>query len=167
MADARGERTRLLPAPGDASYRGSGIAWGVLAALGVMDLVRGGIHLFAPDGGAGRIAGIDLTRGGDVIVMLFAVMGISQISWGVLNLLVALRYRTLVPLLLALQTLQQGLAIWVLWLYKPLSVPAPGKYGVLVSFPILALALWLSLRPRVGAAASESLQRNDPARLAR
>ncbi len=164
-AGSRADRTRLLPAPGDASCHVPGIARGVLAVLGALDLARGGIHLLAPDGGAGRIAGIDLARGGDVIVMLFAVMGISQIGWGVLNLLVALRYRTLVPLLLALQSAQQALAIWVLWLYKPLNVPAPGKFGVLVSFPILAFALWLSLRPRAGAPAS--VQRDGPAPLAR
>jgi hypothetical protein len=148
MAVDGGMGSGLLPPPGPSSYRGAPFAWGVLAALGALDLARGGIHLLAPDGGAGRIAGIDLTRGGEVIVMLFAVMGISQLAWGVLNLLVALRYRSLVPLLLALQVAQQALAIWVLWLYKPLTVPAPGKYGVLASFPILSLALWLSLRPR-------------------
>jgi len=142
VADA----TRILPPPSDAKHRGSGIAWGVLAALGVLDLVRGGIHLLAPDGGAGRIAGIDLARGGDVIVMLFAVMGASQILWGVLDLLVALRYRAFVPLLLLLQLVQHALAAWILWIFKPLSVPAPGKFGVLATLPILAIAFWFSLR---------------------
>jgi hypothetical protein len=140
------DEPRFLPAPSNASHRRSRVAWGVLAALGVLDLVRGGIHLFAPDGGAGQIAGIDLTRGGDVIVMLFAVMGASQIVWGVLNLLVALRYRTFVPLVLFLQLVQHSLAAWILWIFKPLSVPAPGKYGVLATLPVLAIALWLSLR---------------------
>jgi uncharacterized protein (TIGR03382 family) len=35
-----------------------------------------------------------------------------------------------------------------MWVYKPLSVPAPGKYGALATLPLLALALYLSLRPR-------------------
>jgi hypothetical protein len=138
---------RLLPPASNEAYQGMPIAWRVLLALGALDLVRGSIHLFASDGGAGRIAGIDLSHGGDVIVMLFAVMGMSQILLGVLNLLVALRYRTFAPLLLALQTAGQAVAIWVLWFYKPLQVAAPGKFGVLVAFPVLALALWASLRP--------------------
>ncbi len=138
--------TRLLPRSNNAAFRGSGIAAGVLAVLGVLDLGRGSIHLFASDGGAGQIAGIDLTRGGDVIVMLFAVMGASQILWGALDLLVALRYRAFVPLLLLLQLVQHGLAAWILWIFKPLSVPAPGKYGVLATLPVLAIAVWLSLR---------------------
>jgi hypothetical protein len=28
-----------------------------------------------------------------------------------------------------------------MWFYKPLSVDAPGKYGALIVFPVLALAL--------------------------
>ncbi len=38
--------------------------------------------------------------------------------------------------------------------------------GVLVSFPILALALWLSLRPRAGAGAITPERPDDRARLA-
>jgi len=138
--------TRLLPPPTPVDTSRAPFPGLVLAGLGVLDLVRGNIHLFASDGGAGRIAGIDLTRGGDVIVMLFAVMGASQILWGWLNLIVALRYRAFVPLVLLLQTAQHVLAAWILWIYKPLTVPAPGKYGVLATVPLLALALWLSLR---------------------
>jgi hypothetical protein len=137
---------RILPPPSNEAYRGKPIAAHALLVLGAIDLVRGSIHVFAADSGAGRIAGIDLSQGGDVIVMLLAVVGIGQIVWGVLNLLVARRYRSWVPLLLALQTAQQAVAIWVLWIYKPLQVPAPGKFGVLVAFPVMALLLWLSLR---------------------
>jgi hypothetical protein len=51
-----------------------------------------------------------------------------------------------VPLLLALETLKQSVAVVVLWLYKPLPVAAPGKYGAVVLLPVLALALFLSAR---------------------
>ena len=78
--------------------------------------------------------------------MLFAVMGANQMVWGLLDLLVALRYRAIVPLLLLLQTTEHALAAWILWIYKPLGVPAPGKYGVLATLPVLALALCFSLR---------------------
>ena len=78
--------------------------------------------------------------------MLFAVMGANQMVWGLLDLLVALRYRAFVPLLLLLQTTEHALAAWILWIYKPLGVPAPGKYGVLATLPVLALALCFSLR---------------------
>lgn len=125
--------------------------------LGLVNLGRGGIHLFADDGGAGRIAGIDLALGGEVIVMLFAVMGLDQIAWGVVDLVVALRQRSFVPIVLALALAKQALGAVVMWLYKPLPVPAPGKYGALVTLPLLALALHLSLRERPAAGAPARL----------
>ena len=132
----------------NAAYRGSSVAWCVLLALGALNLVRGSIHLFASDGGAGQIAGIDLSEGGDVIVFLFAVMGLQQLAFGALDLVVALRYRVFVPLLLALETLKLGVVAIVMWLYKPLPVAAPGKYGALIVLPVLVLALFMSVRPR-------------------
>jgi hypothetical protein len=137
----------VLPDRSNAAYRGSPWAWRLLILLGVVNLARGGIHFFAQDGGAGRIAGIDLSHGGDVIVMLFAIMGLDQITWGAIDLYVALRQRAFVPLVVALTLAKQAVAALVLWVYKPLSVPAPGKYGAVLTLPLLVLALWLSLRP--------------------
>ena len=137
-----------MPASSNAAYRGSPWAWRILLVLGVVNLARGGIHFFADDGGAGRIAGIDLTQGGDVIVMLFALLGLDQIAWGAIDLAVALRQRVLVPIVFALTLAKQSVGAFVMWVYKPLSVPAPGKYGALATLPLLALALYLSLRPR-------------------
>ena len=128
------------------AYRGSRFGWIFLVAMGVLNLGRGSIHLFAEDGGAGRIAGIDLREGGEVIVMLFAGMGLTQLLTGVVDLSVGLRFRALTPLLVGFHLVQQIGAAWIVWLYKPLSVPAPGKYGALVLIPVAALALWASLR---------------------
>jgi hypothetical protein len=137
----------LVPARWNEPYRGLPIGWQLLLLFAVMNLVRGGIHLFAADGGAGRIAGIDLTQGGAVIVMLFAVMGIDQIVWGAIDAAVALRWRAFVPLVWAIALAKQLAGAGVMWVYKPLPVPAPGKYGALVTLPVLAFALWASLRP--------------------
>ncbi len=136
----------FIPPSTNERYRGSPLAWWVLLVLGALNLARGSIHLFASDGGAGQIAGIDLSRERAVIVFLFAVMGLQQLSFAALHFLVALRYRSFVPLLLSLETLKQAVAVVILWLYKPLPVAAPGKYGALVLFPVLALGLFLSLR---------------------
>ena len=129
-------------------YRGSPFAWWVLLLLGALNLLRGSIHLFADDGGAGRIAGIDLSGDREVIVFLFAVMGLQQLAFGVIHLAVSLRYRSFVPLLLSIETVKQIVVVFVLWFYKPLPVPAPGKIGAVVLLPVLALALFLSLRRR-------------------
>ncbi len=137
----------LVPVRWHEPYRGLPIGWQLLLPFALMNLVRGGIHLFADDGGAGRIAGIDLTQGGAVIVMLFAVMGIDQIAWGVIDTAVALRWRAFVPLVWALTLAKQLAGAVVMWVYKPLPVPAPGKYGALVILLVVAFALWASLRP--------------------
>ena len=136
----------LVPARWNEPYRGLPIAWQLLLLFALINGVRGGIHLLADDGGAGRIAGIDLTQGGAVIVMLFAVMGIDQIVWGVIDVAVALRWRAFVPLVWAITLAKQLAGAFVMWVYKPLPVPAPGKYGALVTLPVLAFALWASLR---------------------
>jgi hypothetical protein len=143
----------VIPRPTNAPYHGSSFAWWVLLALGALNLARGSIHLFASDGGAGQIAGINLSQARDVIVFLFAIMGLQQLAFGALDLMVALRYRVFVPLLLALETLKLGGAVIIMWFYKPLPVDAPGKYGALILFPVLALALFMSLRSRTQAGA--------------
>jgi len=137
----------LLPPRWNEPYRGLPIAWQLLLGLAAVNFVRGGIHLFASDGGAGRIAGIDLAQGGDVIVMLFAVMGIDQIAWGAIDAAVALRWRAFVPLVFAITLVKQLAGALVMWVWKPLPVPAPGKYAALVMLPVLGFALWASLRP--------------------
>jgi len=137
----------LLPERWEEPYRGLPIAWQLLLCFAAVNFVRGGIHLFASDGGAGRIAGIDLAQGGAVIVMLFAVMGIDQIVWGAIDAAVALRWRAFVPLVWAITLVKQVAGAFVMWVYKPLPVPAPGKYAALLTLPVLAFALWASLRP--------------------
>jgi hypothetical protein len=62
---------------------GDAIAWRVVALIGVLNLFRGSIHTFLPDGGAGVIAGFDLSHSRQTIVFLFAVMGLEQLSLGV------------------------------------------------------------------------------------
>lgn len=138
----------LVPARWNEPYTGRPIAWRLLLAFALVNLVRGGIHLFADDGGAGRIAGIDLTGGGAVIVMLFAVMGVDQIVWGAIDAAVALRWRAFVPLVWAIALAKQLAGALVMWVYKPLPMPAPGKYGALLTLPVLAFALWAALSPR-------------------
>ncbi len=67
------------------------LAWRVVALIGMLNLFRGSIHTFLPDGGAGVIAGFDLSHSRQTIVFLFAVMGIEQLSLGVVDLISAFR----------------------------------------------------------------------------
>lgn len=140
--------SRLLPASTNTQYAGSPFAAAILGLLAVLTIVPGCIHSFLPDGGAGVIAGLDLGTCGQITVALFRWAGATQIAFGVVMLLAALRYRSLVPLVLALVLLERGLHAAHAWGGGP---PASGHrppehYGVLIGLPLVAAALWLSLR---------------------
>ena len=99
----------LLPASTNADYRGSILSVWFLGLSAVMTIIPGLIHYFLPDGGAGVIGNVDLTTRADTIIAIFAWYGAMQIPFGLLILIIALRYRTLVPLVLLLLVLPLAL----------------------------------------------------------
>jgi hypothetical protein len=107
---------------------------------------RGWVQVFWADSGAGRIDGIDLAHNGAPVVSLLAAVGADQIAWGVIELGAVLRYRRWIPTVLAFLLAKQIAAAWLLWVWKPLGVEAPGKFGALAGVPVIALVLWLSVR---------------------
>ncbi len=64
-----------------------------LTALGALTIVPGAIHAFLPDGGAGIIAGLDLTHNAATIIGVLAWVGATQIVWGLTMLMVSLKKR--------------------------------------------------------------------------
>lgn len=118
-----------------------GLAWRVVALFGILNLFRGSIHTFLPDGGAGVIAGFDLSHSRQTIVFLFAVMGIEQLSLGVVDLIVAFRARQLALALLWFHTLELTAAEIVFVLYKP----APGRPPGVIGAPVVLALLWIAL----------------------
>ena len=69
-------------------------------------VVRSCIHLFAPDGGAQSIAGIDTSvEGGNNIIAIFHQWGAIQLILAVLLLVLFFRYPGLTPLILLTLTL--------------------------------------------------------------
>jgi len=138
----------FLPPSTNGAYRGArSSAWFlVLAAL--LTLGPGLIHSFLPDGGAGVIAGLDMGDRREVVIGVFRWEGATQLAFGLAVLAVALRYRTLTPLFLALLVLQQGLVALQGWVLSP---PAnghhpPAHYGAIVVAILSAVFLALSLR---------------------
>lgn len=140
----------ILPRP-EWGYRGCRASFWFLVALTVLTTARSLVHVFAPDGGAGSIAGIDIAvAGGANIVAVFAQWGWTQLLLALVGWVVIARYRFLVPAVLLLQGLDWGGRALVGAL-KPFIVdaPPPGAYGNLVFVPLVAIALWFSL-PRRG-----------------
>ncbi|CAN2218608.1 hypothetical protein MCEROE11_01156 [Candidatus Nanopelagicaceae bacterium] len=69
-------------------------------------VVRSCIHLFAPDGGAQSIAGIDTSvEGGDNIIAIFHQWGAIQLILAILLFVLFFRYPGLTPLILLTLTL--------------------------------------------------------------
>jgi len=99
-----------------------------LTYLGLLNLVRGGLHVFLPDSGAHSIAGLDISGAPQPIIFFLASVGLSQMGMGVLDLWAVLRNRALVMPLLVVQT---GLfwAVSVLMVVKPLPILVPGNVG--------------------------------------
>jgi hypothetical protein len=79
----------------------------LIAALYMSVMVaRSCIHLFAPDGGAQSIAGIDTSvEGGDNIIAIFHQWGAIQLILAILLFLLFFRYPGLTPLILLTLTL--------------------------------------------------------------
>ena len=142
---------RLLPRADD-PYSESRWSLGFLILATVMSTARSLIHLLAPDGGAHTIAGITLdVAGGPNIVALFGQWGASQLVLACLQWVVVLRYRFLVPAMLAIIVLEQLLRILAGRL-KPLILdsPPPGAYGTyfVLGLALIFLAIELRHHPR-------------------
>ncbi len=142
---------RLLPRT-ENRYAGSRWSLGFLTLATVMSTARSLVHLIAPDGGAHTIAGIALdVAGGPNIVALFGQWGASQLVLACLQWVVILRYRFLVPGMLAIIVLEQLLRLLAGRL-KPLvlDAPPPGAYGTyaVLGLGLVFLALALRQHPR-------------------
>lgn len=145
-----GRMTSLFPASTNGDYHGNPIAAIVLTLLAVLTIAPGCIHAFLPDGGAGVIAGLDLSQNGTTIIGVFAWVGATQIVWGALMLLVSLTYRSFVPLFLALILIERTIIALNQWIFKPGEAAhhPPEAYATLAAIPIVLLMLALSLRRR-------------------
>jgi len=138
----------LLPPSTNGDYTGAPLAAHFLTLVGTFTIGPGLIHSFLPDGGAGVIAGMDLSGNGAAIIGVFAWAGATQIVWGITLVVASLRYRSLVPPLLVLLMLERGLIALNLWVLKAPrgGHHPPEAYATLVTLPLLVAALSLSLR---------------------
>lgn len=137
----------LLPAQADNAIRGAKPPVYVFMLIALASTVRSLIHLLAPDGGAGSIAGMDLSvAGADAIVFSFALWGSAQLIYAMVQLVVVFRYRSLVPLMYVLLMLETLLRMFVghsrpvVFRHTP-----PGAIGNYVILPLAALMLAWSL----------------------
>ena len=149
----------LLPVKADNVIRGSKLPFYIFILLATIGVVRSCIHIFSPDGGAGSIAGMDLSvSGANEVIFAFALWGAEQFIYALIQWIVILRYRSLIPLMWGVQFMET-LGRILPGQLKPVtfSHTPPGaiqNYIYLgLAVAMLALALWSSQR---GAAKNNS-----------
>ena len=116
--------------------------------MGLINLVRGAIHAFAPDGGAHSIAGLDLGDDSATILSLFATIGLHQIVLGAFELYAVVRAPRLITLFLAFQTITTAVTLINLYAWRPLPIVAPGQPFNVAMFAIQLVALTLGVTAR-------------------
>jgi hypothetical protein len=131
--------------------RGLALAAPLLVATALLGAARSLVHLFAPDSGAGSIAGVDLAAAGPLgasgIVFFLAQWGGGQLIEAAFQLAVGLRYRGLVPLAWLL-VLSEVLLRMLVGHLKPLAFThtPPGAVGnwffLAVSSAVVVACLW-------------------------
>ena len=137
----------LLPARADNTIRGMKLPFYVFVVIAGISTVRSFIHLLLPDGGAGSIAGMDLSvAGAPGIIFAFALWGSAQLVYALVQVVVALRYRSLVPLMYVLLMIETLLRVLVAHM-KPVtfSHTPPGAIQNYLYVPLAALMLALSI----------------------
>jgi len=144
---------KILPPIADNNYQGRKIALWFFYLITVVTVVRSCIHMFKHDGGAESIATIPLSDYSDgavgVIIGMFAYWGLSQLMFGIIQVIVALRYRSLIPLMYLMLIVEWGGRL-ALGMYKPIETTgqAPGGIGNMV-LPIVCLVMFfLSINKR-------------------
>ncbi|MBL6853115.1 MAG: hypothetical protein ISS15_01700 [Alphaproteobacteria bacterium] len=126
----------------------------VLALFVLINVFRGCVHAFAPDGGAHSIAGLDLSTNAQTILSLFAGMGFHQLVMAGFQVFVLWKRRDLVTIALVLQTAEIVLGVANLYFYRTLPVEVPGMPFNVANLAILLVAL----------AVAWQLERRAPAR---
>jgi len=150
---ARSPMSRLLPERIDNHYRGHVLALWLFVPVAVQRVALGLTHLLRADGGAQSISTIPLdsypSSAAQNVIGLFARMGLEQLLFGSICLLVLLRYRALIPLMYLL-IVAHYLASRLVGQVKPLVLAGSSgaRTPMLVIAILCALGLVLSLSGR-------------------
>ncbi len=131
----------------------SRLSLAVIALLGVINIVRGSIHMFAPDGGLMQIAGLDISQATPIVLSFIAAVGGEQLSFALIDFAAVTKFRTFVRPLLLIHTVQTGLAVFLLFVWRPLPHDVPGQWGALATVVVLAFVAALEYGRKVDVAA--------------
>ncbi|WND02990.1 hypothetical protein QGN29_01250 [Temperatibacter marinus] len=143
----------LLPEIVDNTYRGHKAALWLYWPLTLILIWRSQHHMFADDGGAQSIATIPLDQWSEpasqTVIGIFAFWGLSQLLLALLQLLVVIRYKALVPLMCFILILEQAGRVLVASMKTIVTAgTAPATAGLLPLMVITVLMFILAMIPR-------------------
>lgn len=141
---------KIFPKSADNNYKGYRIAAIVFLLVAITGTVRSCIHLFAPDGGAGSIAGMDLSvAGASGIIFAFSLWGSAQLLYAFIQLVVFFRYKTLIPFMYIIMFLETVFRMLVGHI-KPVHFAhtPPGQIGNYILIPLTVIMFILSIMNR-------------------
>ena len=145
---------RILPNQFDNSYTGHLLGLWLFYLVTLVSLGRSIVHIVVPDGGAQSIATIPLdtftSQGAQSVISIFGLWGLSQLLFACFFLLVATRYRSMIPLMYAF-VLVEYLGRLCIGLIKPLATVStpPGAIGNFVFIGIALAGIALTCWPSV------------------
>lgn len=144
--------TRIFPTVIDNNYSGHRAALWLYWPLTLLLIWRSQHHIFAPDGGAQTIATIPLdTWSADAsltVIGLFALWGLSQLLIALLQLVVVIRYKSLVPLMCLVLIIEQAGRIGVTSFKTIVTAgTAPASTGMLPLMILVIVMFVLSVIP--------------------
>jgi hypothetical protein len=131
----------------------SRLSLAVVALLGLINLGRGSIHMFAPDGGLEMIAGLDISTAPQILLSFIAAVGAGQLSFALVDFTAVVRFRTFARPLLLIHTAQQILTVFLLFVWRPLPHDVPGQWGALAALVIIGFFTALEYSRKSDAAA--------------
>ncbi|MGF1773630.1 hypothetical protein L4C42_15075 [Vibrio wakamikoensis] len=133
----------ILPKVIDNNYQGAKLSQYFFYCLTAMTLWRSQHHLLAADGGAQSIATIPLdsfsSGAASTIVGIFALWGLSQLLLAFIYLLVAVRYKSLIPMMFIIAIAEYA-GRFVVGSWKPV-VTLGNAPGGLINLPLVLVCL--------------------------
>jgi len=119
----------------------------VLSLHAIINIFRGSVHFFLPDGGSILIAGLDIGSGDQkqIIITIFASFGAGQIIWGALQFYVLLYAKKMIAVILTFTTVLAGMGVSILYIFKPLPIIVPGHNNIYI-FVVLIITTIIAYR---------------------
>jgi hypothetical protein len=116
----------------------SRVSIALIAVLALINVVRGTIHVLAPDGGLEMIAGLDIAGGRQIVLSFIAAVGAGQLAFALVDATAVFFRRDFIRPLLLVHTVEEALGVFVLFVWRPLPHAVPGQWGALAGLVIIA-----------------------------